>query len=66
MCHFLHLSESGCYRWLRKRDKHQVKEILVEHPDSCNYGVDRSRITLEQAGIDVSRQTVYHVMKENG
>ena len=74
MCRVLHLSESGYYRWLRNRDKHsshqllaaKVKEILEEHPDNRNYGVDRVCLALEQDGVDVSRRTVSRVMKENG
>ena len=74
MCRVLHLSESGYYRWLRSRDKRssrqllagKVKKILEEHPDNRNYGVDRVCLALEQDGVDVSRRTVYRVMKENG
>lgn len=74
MCRVLGISESGYYRWLRNRDKRssrqflavKVKEILAEHPDNRNYGVDRIRMALSQSGIDVSRRTVYRVMKENG
>ena len=74
MCRVLHLSESGYYRWLRNRSRHssrqllagKVKKILEEHPDNRNYGVDRVCLALEQDGVDVSRRTVYRVMKENG
>lgn len=74
LCRVLHLSESGYYRWLRNRDKRssrqllavKIKEIIAEHPDNCNYGVNRICLALEQAGIDVSRRTVYRIMKENG
>ena len=74
MCRVLHLSESGYYRWLRNRDKHssrqllagKVKKILEDYPDNRNYGVDRICLALEQDGVDVSRRTVYRVMKENG
>ena len=74
MCRVLRLSESGYYRWLRNRDRHssrqllagKVKKILEEHPDNRNYGVNRVCLALEQDGVDVSRRTVYRVMKENG
>ena len=74
MCRVLHLSESGYYRWLRnrkKRNKRQllavkINAILAKHPDNRNYGVDRVCLALEQDGVDVSRRTVYRVMKENG
>ena len=42
------------------------QKILEEHPDNRNYGVDRVCLALEQDGVDVSRRTVYRVMKENG
>ena len=68
------LSESGYYRWLRNREKRnrrqllavKIDAILAEHPDNRNYGVDRVCLALEQDGVDVSRRTVYRVMKENG
>ena len=68
------LSESGYYRWLRNREKRnrrqllavKIDAILTEHPDNRNYGVDRVCLALEQDGVDVSRRTVYRVMKENG
>lgn len=74
MCRVLRISESGYYRWLRNQDKRssrqllavKVKEILAEHPDNRNYGVNRIHMALSQSGIDVSRRTVYRVMKENG
>ena len=74
MCRALHLSESGYYRWLRNRDKRsnrqllavKVKEILEEHPDNRNYGVERIRLALAQGRITVSRRTVYRLMEENG
>lgn len=71
MCRVLHLSESGYYRWLRNRKKRQllavkINAILAKHPDNRNYGVDRVCLALEQDGVDVSRRTVYRVMKEKG
>ena len=74
MCRVLRLSESGYYRWLRNRGRHssrqllagKVKKILEEHPDNRNYGVNRVCLALEQDGVDVSRRTVYRVMKEIG
>ena len=73
MCRVLCLSESGYYRWLRNREKRnrrqllavKIDAILAEHPDNRNYGVDRVCLALEQDGVDVSRRTVYRVMKEN-
>ena len=58
MCQILRVSESGYYRWLRNNGKPtkrqllavKMKEILDEHPDNDNYGVDRMRIGLLQIG----------------
>ena len=72
MCKVLNVSESGYYRWLKNRDKATrrqllsaaIKDILNEHPDNSNYGVNRIQIALMQAGIEVSRRTIYRAMKE--
>ena len=74
MCKVLNVSESGYYRWLKNRDKATrrqllsaaIKDILNEHPDNSNYGVNRIQIALMQAGIEVSRRTIYRAMKESG
>ena len=74
MCRVLKISESGYYRWLRNRSKPkarellsvEIQEILDRHPDNDNYGVNRMMTALEQAGIKVSRKTVYRAMKEMG
>ena len=74
MCRVLKISESGYYRWLKNRSKPKAREllsveiraILDKHPDNDNYGVNRIRTALEQAGIKVSRRTVYRTMKEMG
>lgn len=74
MCQVLKVSESGYYRWLKNHSKPtkrrllsvKMKEILNEHPDNDNYGVERMQIALRQRGIEVSRRTVYRAMKESG
>ena len=74
MCKVLNVSESGYYRWLKNRDKATrrqllsaaIKDILNEHPDNSNYGVNRIQIALMQARIEVSRRTIYRAMKESG
>ena len=74
MCKKLKVSESGYYRWLKNRDKPtsrqllsvEIQKIMDEHPDNDNYGVDRMRIALSQAGIDVSKSTVRRTMREMG
>ena len=68
------VSESGYYRWLKNlgRQTHRqlllvkIKEILTEHPDNDNYGIERIHKALIQKGINVSCRTVYRTMKENG
>lgn len=74
MCQVLKISESGYYRWLRNQGKQtgrqlllvKIKEIVNEHPDNQNYGVDRILLALLQKGIQVSRRTVYRTMQEGG
>lgn len=74
MCRVLKVSESGYYRWLKNRDKCtkrqllavSIKEIISEHPDNDNYGIDRIHTALNNKGIIVSRRTVYRTMKETG
>ena len=74
MCRVLKISESGYYRWLKNRAKPtarellsvKIKEILDEHPDNDNYGVERIRTGLLQKGVCVSKRTVYRTMSEMG
>lgn len=74
MCRALGISESGYYRWLRHRSQMtgrqllsvKIKEILKEHPDNDNYGVNRIQMALQQKGITVGKRTVYRAMKESG
>ena len=74
MCRVLKISESGYYRWLKNRAKPtarellsvKIKEILEEHPDNDNYGIDRIMLALERKGVHVSRRTVYRTMSEMG
>lgn len=74
MCRVLKISESGYYRWLKNRAKPtarellsvKIKEILDEHPDNDNYGVERIRTGLSQKGVCVSKRTVYRTMSEMG
>ena len=74
MCQTLNVSESGYYRWLRNRNKPtkrqllsvKIKEILEEHSDNDNYGVNRMQLALLQKGIETSKRTVYRAMKESG
>ena len=74
LCQVLGVSESGYYRWLKNREKPsarkllsvKIQEILSEHPDNDNYGVDRIQLALRCRGVVVSRATVYRAMKEGG
>lgn len=72
MCRFLKISESGYYRWLSNQSKNtareillvRLKEIIAEHPNNTNYGINRMQIALQQRGINVSIRTVYRAMKD--
>ena len=72
MCHVLKISESGYYRWLKNRQRPtarqllsvEIQEVLDEHPDNDNYGVNRMTTALKQKGIHVSHRTVYRAMSE--
>ena len=56
LCSVLRVNESGYYRWLRNRNKLskrrlllvEIQNIINEHPDNDNYGVDRILSALEQ------------------
>lgn len=74
MCHVLAVSESGYYRSLkpvpRQEERQQllvkIKEIIGEHEDNNNYGVNRILLALQQMDIKTSYSTVYRLMKQNG
>ncbi len=74
MCKVLYISESGYYRWLKNRNKPtarkllsvKIQEILDDHSDNDNYGIERMQTALNQRGIHVSRRTVYRAMSEMG
>jgi hypothetical protein len=54
MCKALKISESGYYRWLKNQAKQTARELLTvkimeiisEHPDNDNYGIERIRTAL--------------------
>ena len=72
LCKVLGANESGYYRWLKNRGKLskrklllvEIKNILSEHPDNDNYGIERIQIALDQKEIKCSRRTVYRAMQE--
>lgn len=66
LCKVLTFSETGFYKWKRNRNKpkawqillQKIYEILDEHPDNHNYGIDRILLALNQKGEYPSRSTV--------
>lgn len=72
MCMTLKVSETGYYKWKRNLGKPRpwqlllvkIHEILDEHPDNKNYGINRILIALQQKGIHVSRSTVIRAMRK--
>jgi transposase InsO family protein len=74
MCKVLAVSESGYYRSLKPTSKQErqqrllvkIKEIIEEHEDNSNYGVQRILLALSQIDIKTSYSTVYRMMKTYG
>lgn len=74
MCRVLKISESGYYRWLKNRSKQskqelllvEIKEILAEHPDNDNYGINRIQTALSNRGKSASYSSVRRAMKAGG
>lgn len=74
MCEVLAVSESGYYRSLKPTPKTgaqqrllvKIKEIIEEHEDNSNYGVQRILLGLSQLDITTSYSTVYRIMKRHG
>ncbi|GIP19721.1 transposase [Paenibacillus montaniterrae] len=74
MCHVLAVSESGYYRSLKPSLKQErqylllvkINEIMGEHEDNRNYGVQRILLALAQREITTSYSTVYRIMKKHG
>lgn len=72
LCKVLTVSETGFYKWKRNRNKpkawqillQKIYEILDEHPDNHNYGIDRILLALNQKGEYPSRSTVIRAMKK--
>ena len=74
MCEVLAVSESGYYRSLKPRPKQErqerllvnIKEIIGEHENNNNYGVQRILLALSQIDIKTSYSTVRRIMKMHG
>lgn len=72
MCKVLRVSESGYYKWKRTGNKPKawqlllvkIHEILDEHPDNRNYGIERIMTALQQKGHTPSRSTVIRAMRK--
>ena len=72
ICNALNVSETGYYKWKRNRNKPRARqlllvkihEILDEHPDNKNCGINRVHTALQQKGETVSRSTVIRAMRK--
>lgn len=72
LCKVLAVSETGYYKWKRNRTRQKdwqvllkkIYEILDEHPDNHNYGIDRILLALNQRGEYPSRSTVIRAMRK--
>ena len=72
MCKALDVSETGYYKYKRNCNKPKawqlllvkIFEILDEHPDNSNYGIERIMIALQQKGEKMSRSTVIRAMRK--
>ena len=74
LCRALGVSESGYYRYLRRKDtpgrdailSAMIQGILNEHPQNDNYGAPRMRQALAQRGVKVGQRRVKRIMREHG
>lgn len=74
MCKAFGISESGYYKYLKKRGKPkrddillvEIKKILAEHPENNNnYGVKRIHLALQLNGYRIGIRQVYRIMSKN-
>ena len=73
-CKALGVSESGYYRYQRRKGKPRrdallsaaMAEILAEHPQNDNYGAPRMQTALAQRGIKAGLRRVKRIMREHG
>lgn len=74
MCKAFGISESGYYKYLKKRGKPkrddillvEIKKILAEHPENNNnYGVKRIHLALQLNGYIIGIRQVYRIMSKN-
>lgn len=74
MCRVLGVSESGYYRWRKRKPREgleallwaKMQEILAQAPENDNYGIGRMQLALELEGVQASRSSVYRTMSRHG
>ena len=74
LCRALGVSESGYYRYLRRKSRPSrdallsamMMAILGEHPQNENYGAPRMQQALSQRGVKVGLRRVKRIMQEHG
>lgn len=74
LCKALGVSESGYYRYLRRKGRPSrdallsaaMTEVLAEHPQNENYGAPRMQTALMQRGIKAGLRRVKRIMREHG
>ena len=74
LCQTLGVSESGYYRYLRRKNRPSrdallsatMQGILDEHPQNENYGAPRMQQALMQRGMKVGLRRVKRIMREYG
>ena len=74
LCGVLGVSESGYYRYLKRKDmpgrdellSGEIKKVLDENPYNSNYGARRMRLALAQRGITCGLRRLTRLMREHG
>ena len=74
LCQALSVSESGYYRYLRRKSRPSrdailsamMQEIHDEHPQNGNYGAPRMQQALMQRGMKAGLRRVKRIMREHG
>lgn len=74
LCHALEISESGYYRYLKRKDEPgrdellsgEIQKILDESPFNDNYGAPRMKLALAQRGVFCGLRRLTRLMREHG
>lgn len=74
LCRALELSESGYYRYLKRKGKPsrdellsgKIQKILDESPYNDNYGARRMQLALAQRGVSCGLRRLTRLMREHG